>query len=207
MASTCARRGAAIISDEVFVDYPLDRDAWRARAVLEHQADVLGFTLGGLSKSVGLPQLKLAWTAVSGPPALVDEAMARLEFICDSYLSVATPVQLGLRRILETAAHVREQILQRVCRNHSLCQARVREVPSCSLLHTEGGWTATIRVPRLMSEEALVMSLLEDSRVLVHPGYFFDFEDEAYVVVSLLAPERDFREGIERVLQRFRDSA
>lgn len=207
LARLCGPRGVAIIADEVFVDYPLDGQAWRERGILARQTDVLGFTLGGLSKSVGLPQLKLAWTAVSGPASLVGEAMTRLEFICDSYLSVATPVQVGLRRILEGAAPVREQIHERVRRNHGQCVALVQGCPSCSLLHTEGGWSAVIRVPRLMSEEALVLSLLADSGVLVHPGYFFDFEDEAYVVVSLLAQERAFTDGIARVLHRFRDSA
>lgn len=206
LAALCAPRGTAIIADEVFVDYALDNEAWRQRGVLERQNDVLGFTLGGLSKSGGLPQLKLAWTAVSGPASLVSEAMMRLEFICDSYLSVATPIQVGLRRVLEGAATVREQIQARVRRNHGQCIALVQGCPACSLLHVEGGWSAVIRVPRLMSEEALVLSLLADSGVLVHPGYFFDFEDEAHIVVSLLARERAFTDGLERVLRRFRDS-
>ena len=204
LAALCASRGAAIMSDEVFVDYALDTEAWRGRGVLERQSDVLGFTMGGLSKSVGLPQLKLAWTSVSGPPPIVAHAMARLEFICDSYLSVATPIQVGVRRILEGAAPVREQILQRIRANLHHCQRLVAGCPSCSLLHTEGGWSATIRVPRLMSEEALVMTLLAESQVLVHPGYFFDFEDEAYIVVSLLVSESQFTDGLERVLHRFR---
>lgn len=207
LAAWCAPRNAAIIADEVFVDYALDAEASQARGILGRQSDVLGFTLGGLSKSVGLPQLKLAWTAVSGPPRVVDEAMARLEFICDSYLSVATPIQVGLRRILEGAAPAREQIRERIRANHEHCRRLLTTCPACSLLHIEGGWSAVIRVPRLMSEEALVLSLLADARVLVHPGYFYDFEDEAYIVVSLLAPESLFAEGIERVLHHFRDTA
>ena len=158
--------------------------------------------MGGLSKSVGLPQVKLAWTAISGRRDRVEDALARLELICDTYLSVSTPVQLALGPILERGADVRAQIHARIRKNHARCAAFVGERPSCALLHAAGGWSAVIRVPRLVPEEELVLSLLVDSGVLVHPGYFFDFAEESYLVVSLLVPEPVFAEGLARVLDR-----
>ena len=202
LAELCDARDIALIADEVFSDYCLTDDIHGQMATLAERNDVLGFSLGGLSKSIGLPQVKLAWTAVSGSDERVEHALGRLELICDTYLSVSTPVQLALAELLERGAHVRTQIQARIRRNLERCAALVSERPSCTLLHTDGGWSTVIRVPRLAPEEELVLSLLVDSRVLVHPGYFFDFADECYLVVSLLVPELAFAEGVRRVLDR-----
>jgi aspartate/methionine/tyrosine aminotransferase len=202
LADLCNARDIALIADEVFSDYHLTDDNDGAVASLAGRGDVLGFSLGGLSKSVGLPQVKLAWTGVTGPHDRVEQALGRLELICDTYLSVSTPVQLALAELLERGAHVRTQIHTRIRRNVATCAALVSERPSCTLLHADGGWSAVIRVPRLAPEEELVLSLLVDAGVLVHPGYFFDFPDESYLVVSLLVPELAFAEGVRRVLDR-----
>jgi aspartate/methionine/tyrosine aminotransferase len=164
--------------------------------------DVLTFSLGGLSKTVGLPQVKLAWIAVGGPAALVDAALERLELVCDTYLSVATPVQVAAAELLDRGAIVREQIATRVAANYRRFSESVAEVPTCRALTSEGGWYAVVEVPSIESEEALVVDLLEKDSVLTHPGYFFDFPRESYLVLSLLAAEAQFAEGIDRVLRR-----
>jgi alanine-synthesizing transaminase len=204
LAHVCGPREIAVISDEVFTDYELQDETQVQRGVLTARADLLGFTLGGLSKSVGLPQAKLGWIAVSGSDTIVDAAMARLELVCDTYLSVSTPVQLATREILDRGADVRRQILARVRTNLVHCASLVAECPACTLLHAEGGWYAVIQVPSLVPEEELTLSLLGESFVLTHPGYFFDFPKESFLVVSLLTPEDAFAEGVSRVLDRFR---
>lgn len=200
LADLCNARDIALIADEVFSDYALNDTANRSIASLVDRDDVLGFSMGGLSKSVGLPQVKLAWTAISGRRDQVENALSRLELICDTYLSVSTPVQLALEALLDRGSQVRTQIQARIKQNFARCTALVREHPSCTLLHADAGWSAVIRVPRLAPEEDLVLSLLVDSGVLVHPGYFFDFADESYLVVSLLVPESVFSEGVHRAL-------
>jgi aspartate/methionine/tyrosine aminotransferase len=165
--------------------------------------DVLAFSLGGLSKTVGLPQVKLAWIAAGGPAGLVEEALERLELVCDTYLSVSTPVQVAAADLLDRGAGVREQIAGRVAANYRRLRARVPTVPACRALASGGGWYAVLQVPSLESEDALVVDLLQTDGVLAHPGYFFDFPRESYLVVSLLCAEAQFAEGIDRLLRRF----
>jgi hypothetical protein len=203
LAALCGPRGIALVSDEVFAEYDLDDGVQGDRGCLIDRDDVLGFTLGGLSKSVGLPQAKLGWIVASGADAVVDAAMARLELACDTYLSVSTPIQIAARAILERGADVRRQIQRRVRANLEGCRALVATRPACSLLHAEGGWYGVIRVPSLGSEEDLTLTLLQDAHVLVHPGYFFDFATESFVIVSLLPAPDVFVEGVSRVLGRF----
>ena len=203
LAGLCAPRDIAVISDEVFADYQLDDDRRVARGVLLDRTDVLGFTLGGLSKSVGLPQVKLGWIAVSGGNALVNATLARLELACDTYLSVSTPVQLAAREILNRGADIRRQILARVRENLARCATLVAARPACTLLHAEGGWSAVVQVPTFEPEEELMLALLSERSVLVHPGYFFDFPRESFVILSLLTPPDTFAEGLARVLDRF----
>jgi aspartate/methionine/tyrosine aminotransferase len=204
--------GLALVADEVFADYELTPGARATAGRLVDRSDVLSFSLGGFSKSVGLPQLKLAWIAVGGPARLVEPALERLEIICDTYLSVSTPVQLAASELLERGADVREQIARRVSANYRRLlekvpgcagDARQTMTPGCRVLQSDGGWSAVLEVPPLESEEDLVVSLLKDDDVLAHPGYFFDFPREAYLVVSLLVPEAQFAEGTDRVLKRF----
>jgi aspartate/methionine/tyrosine aminotransferase len=196
-----AAAGAALISDEVFADYAL-RDDPRRAACLAGPGPALVFCLGGLSKSCGLPQLKLGWIAASGPPAARDEALARLEVVADTYLSVGTPVQRALPRLLAWLPVLQAPIAARVAGN--LDRLRRSTAPPCpvTLLEPEGGWYATLQVPATATEDEHVTRLLEEDGVLVHPGYFFDFPREAYLVVSLLPPPDDFAAGIDRVLAR-----
>jgi alanine-synthesizing transaminase len=197
LSDRCAARDAALIVDEVFADYPLG-DAIQANV----PETCLTFRLGGLSKSVGLPQIKLAWIAASGPPALVDEALNRLELIADTYLSVATPVQIAAPALLEAGAAIRSQILERVRKNHSHLRDRVRSFPSLEMLNADAGWSAVVRVPVRMTEEDLVVKLIEEDGVWVHPGFFFDFPNEAYLVISLLPKPAQFADGVRRILER-----
>ena len=200
MASLCRAHGLALIGDEVFADYPLDDDGCAPASVLA-QDDALTFGLGGLSKSVGLPQVKFGWIGVNGPDGLVRQALDRLELICDTYLSVATPVQMAAPALMAAGAAVRAQIVERVRRNYRVLKAEADAHPSCRVLPAEAGWYAVVRVPATRSEEAIVLELIERERVLVHPGYFFDFPREAFLVVSLL-PEPDvFRTAAARMLR------
>jgi alanine-synthesizing transaminase len=202
IAALCREHDAAVISDEVFADYELGSPGAPSGLLLEG-IDVVGFTLGGLSKAIGLPQAKLAWIVLSGPADSVADARARLELACDTYLSVSTPIQLAAAELLERGAAVRHQIQTRVRDNYRTLHARAGEVPSCELLHAEGGWYGVLRVPSIVSEEDLVVTLLAQDHVLVHPGYFFDFPHESFLVVSLLPPAEQFSDGVSRILSRF----
>ena len=195
----CRNRGLALVADEVFVDYPLEAEA--PMTDLATRAGVLAFTLGGLSKSVGLPQLKLGWMVVGGPPPARDAALRALELIADSFLSVGTPVQVSASALLTRAGAVRSAIHARVRQNLDVARALTRDVPPVTLLRTEGGWSTVLRVPATRTEEELVLALLEREQTLVHPGYFFDFRAEAFLVVSLLPEERVFADGLTRVLR------
>jgi hypothetical protein len=155
-----------------------------------------------LSKSVGLPQVKLGWVAAGGPDRLVGDALARLEFAADAYLSASTPVQVAAPALLERGAVVRAQIQERLRRNYRALRGLASSRPSLTVLAAEGGWSAIVRVPALASEEEIVLDLLTETGVLVHPGYFFDFPREAYLVVSLLVPEPRFADGVGRVIDR-----
>jgi aspartate/methionine/tyrosine aminotransferase len=199
LSAACRSRGWALIADEVFADYLLEASS--PVTDIAARSDVLAFTLGGLSKTVGLPQLKLGWCIAGGPPAERDAALRALELIADSYLSVATPVQVAAADILRDGAAIRTAIQGRIGRNLKTLRSVAARHPACEVLTVEGGWSAVIRVPSTGSEEDLVLNLLRRERILVHPGYFFDFAREAYVVVSLL-PEVDvFDEASARLLQ------
>jgi alanine-synthesizing transaminase len=211
IAGECAARGASLVSDEVFADYPIDPAPGAASSILEGRPPgstavevpgFLAFVLGGLSKSAALPQIKVGWIAVAGDSSLVDAALARLELICDMYLSVSTPAQVALPALLAAGALRRAVVAERLARNHRAMQEVVARFPACTALRVEGGWSAVVRVPAHRREESLVEMLVERDAVLVHPGYFFDFRHEAFVVVSLLPPEPVFREAIERVCRR-----
>ena len=202
LAAICAPRGIAIIADEVFADYELAPGAAVRAGRVATRGDVLSFALGGLSKSIGLPQVKLGWMAVSGPDRLVTAALARLELLCDTYLAVSTPVQLAAAGLLDRGASVRAEIAVRIAANYRALQNAVAGEPSCRVVPSEGGWSAVLQVPSLESEEELVLRLLDDG-VLTHPGYFFDFPRPAFLIVSLLPPEDAFADGVSRVLRHF----
>ena len=199
LSRVCRERRWALIADEVFADYPLD--VVRPLTDIAARDEVLSFTLAGLSKSVGLPQLKLGWCIVGGPQPERDSALSALELIADTYLSVGTPVQLALPELLDRGAAIRTAIRERIRQNFSALKAVVGRFTACDLLRTEGGWSAILRVPATRSEEQLALDLLRTERILVHPGYFFDFPREAHVVVSLLPPPGVFEAAITRLLR------
>ena len=200
LADLSATSGWPIIGDEVFADYALD-PAPSAIHVMA-ASDVLTFSLGGLSKSAGLPQVKLGWIGVGGPAAKVDAALAAYEIVADTYLSVSTPVQVAAPSLIEQGALVRAQILARVRQNLVTLRSHAGAFPAVNVLPVEGGWSVVLQVPAVRSEDALALELLEMDDVLVHPGYFFDFAREAYIVVSLLPPPAVFETAVGRVLRR-----
>jgi aspartate/methionine/tyrosine aminotransferase len=199
VSSLCREHGLALIVDEVFGFYPLT-GVGRGPSVLDEDPAVLTFVLGGLSKAVGLPGLKLGWMVATGPSALVAAALERLELICDTYLSVAIPVQLALGALLDQGRYVTRRIAARVRQNHACLAGIVLEHLAADLLPVEGGWYAVIRVPATVSEECLTLDLLERAHVLVYPGYFFDFPTEAFLVISLLPEPRSFEYAVRRLL-------
>jgi alanine-synthesizing transaminase len=205
LATRCEAHELAVISDEVFAPYPVSDDPLRVPALARHAAftaRVLTFGLGGLSKACGLPQLKLGWMAVAGPPGRADAALGGLELIADTYLSVGTPVQTATPRLLELGRPVRHAIAARVAANRASLAAALPASSPCTLLPTEGGWSAILRVPATHTDEEWAAALLSEDGVLVHPGYFFDLRGGAFLVLSLLPPPEIFTEGVHRILAR-----
>jgi aspartate/methionine/tyrosine aminotransferase len=198
LASFCVDAGAAVIADEVFAPYPLNPmpDA----ASFLGQSGLLSFVLGGLSKSAGLPQMKIGWIVVQGPESSAAAALERLSLIADTFLSVSTPAQLATPTLIRAGRNIRPQIQARVSGNLATLIRLVGAGSPVSVLRAEGGWSAVLRVPRTMPEEEIVLKLIADARVLVHPGFFFDFADEAYLVVSLLPVPDVFETAMRRVL-------
>ncbi|MFT3927225.1 MAG: pyridoxal phosphate-dependent aminotransferase [Myxococcales bacterium] len=187
-----------LISDEVFAEYAFTADPRRAHSALEVSERALVFRLGGLSKSVALPQLKLAWTAIAGPGAA--EACERLQHIADSYLSVATPVQLALPSLLRHGSAARERVAARTRRN--LAQlTKACEHSTLDVLGVEGGWYGIVRVPALHTDEEWAISLLEREGVLVQPGFFYDLTRGTHLVLSLITEDAHFSEGVARLTQ------
>ena len=205
LRALCAERGLAVVSDEVFADYTFGDDARRAATLLS-DGGPLTFSLGGLSKSCGLPQLKLGWMAVGGPEAEREEALARLEIVADTYLSVGTPVQRAAPALLRRLPELQAPIRERVRSNRDTLAGALGDTPA-TLLHVEGGWTAVLHVPATRTEEDWVARLLEQDAVLVHPGFYFDFPQEAYLVVSLLPPPARFETAVGRLAARIADDA
>jgi alanine-synthesizing transaminase len=193
----CAGRGVALISDEVFSDYALTSDSERV-TTLAGVEECLAFSMSGLSKIAGLPQMKLGWIAASGPEAVRREAMEKLEWIADTYLSVSTPVQCAAAALLEAGEAVQRQIRVRSAENLAFSE-ELLQGSAASVLAVEGGWYITLQVPRVRSEEEWVLRLLERENVLVQPGFFYDFLSEAFLIVSLLTAPAVFREGLSRL--------
>jgi aspartate/methionine/tyrosine aminotransferase len=198
LAEICLAREMAIVADEVFLDYTAEP----ARTFALHEG-ALTFTLSGLSKISLLPQMKLAWTVVSGPQALVDAAVERLEIIADTYLSPSIPVQLALPRLLALRLGLQEQLKGRISGNLAALDDALRASKHLTRLESEGGWYAVLRVPVAGSDEDLAISLLESCSVLVHPGHFFNFPRDGFLVLSLITPEQQFQEGVRRLQEFF----
>ena len=198
----CRARGLALIVDEVFLDYELLDEISAAPSFVGNQ-DVLTFTLSGLSKISALPQMKVAWVVTSGPAEQVAAAMARLEVIADTYLSMNAPVQWAVPVMLEQRGSIQRQLLERVRGNLAELDRQLGAQRACQRLKVEGGWYAVLRVPVTRSDEELAIELVREKSVLVHPGHFYDFESDGYLVMSLIAPEAEFKEGVERLLEKF----
>jgi hypothetical protein len=196
LISLCREHNLALISDEVFADYALEPGRLQVVRTLTEVTEVPTFCLSGLSKVSGLPQLKLGWVVAA------EQAFERLELIADTYLSVSAPVQLALPALLGLRTQLQNQILARVRANRAFAVSQIGPRSPWRLLEIEGGWYAILEAPRLQSEEEWVLSLLASDSVLVQPGFFFDFEREAFLVLSLLTPEDVFREGVRRILAR-----
>jgi aspartate/methionine/tyrosine aminotransferase len=194
----CAQHGLALIVDEVFLDYPLDN---LPHASFAGNRDVLTFTLSGLSKISALPQMKVAWLLTSGPENQVNAAMERLEVIADTYLSMNAPVQWAIPVLLEQRHAIQRQLLKRVQSNLAALDRQLESAKACQRLSLEGGWYAVLRVPVTRSDEELAIELVRQKSVLVHPGHFYDFPGDGYLVLSLITVPDDFNAGIERLLE------
>ena len=190
------QHGLPLISDEVFLDYPIAASDRVTTLIGNHS--VLSFSLNGLSKSACMPQMKLAWIAVNGPEKECASACQRLELIVDTYLSVNTPVQRALPRLLEIGSRLQRQLLERIRNNVKQMHALLHGSPA-HVLHLEGGWSAILQVPRTLPEDSWVSRLTEEYDLIVQPGYFFDMPQEAYLVVSLILPPGLFSEGIAKI--------
>lgn len=214
----CRDHRLALIVDEVFLDYELENSGdnphplkmgvvgsreWAPASNAESfvsNRQVLTFTLSGLSKISALPQMKVAWVVTSGPDDVVREAMARLEVIADTYLSMNAPIQWAISTLLAQRCDIQRQLTERVQRNLVELDSHLAEQKSCQRLQVEGGWYAVLRVPVTRSDEELAIELVREKSVLVHPGHFYDFENDGYLVLSLIPEVQEFREGASRVL-------
>jgi alanine-synthesizing transaminase len=197
LSKICAARETAIIADEVFLDFALGD---RRHATFAASSEALTFTLSGLSKICGLPQMKVAWLMVSGPEAWKAEALARIEMIADTYLSMNAPVQWAMPVLLSQRHSFQKQLMTRVNENLSELDRQLAEQKSCSRLEVEGGWNAVLRVPAIRSDEELALELLATKSVYVHPGHFYDFSTEGCLVASLITAVTEFAQGIKLVL-------
>jgi len=191
----CAGRGWALVGDEVFADAALGPAASVAGA-----RECLAFHLGGLSKTCGLPQLKVAWIAAAGPRPLVQQALARLEVVADTLLSVPGPSQLALPALLARRERFLGPLRERLAANRALLAAAAEGAPF-SLLRSGGGWSAVLRLPQTADEERTALELLDDG-VAVHPGFLYDFERPGHLVLSLLPEPATFAEGASRLRRR-----
>jgi aspartate/methionine/tyrosine aminotransferase len=200
--SFCREHELAVIADEVFLDYAHNGVP---PATFAANRDVLSFTLSGVSKISALPQMKVAWIATSGPGAEVEPAQARLEIISDTYLSMNAPIQWALPAFLEQRKNVQQQLLDRVLSNLAELDRQLSAQKTCQRLIVEAGWYAVLRVPVTQTDEELAVALLRRKSVLVHPGHFYDFPRDGYLVLSLIAPQEEFAEGIERLFHLMTD--
>src|SRR5579864_1563915 len=199
ISAFCRTHRLALIVDEVFLDYAHDG---KSRFTFAADQDVLTFTLSGLSKISALPQMKVAWLVTNGPEAEVAAAQGRLEVIADTYLSMSAPMQWAAPALLGHRTAIQKQLLARVRQNLSELDRQLAMQQSCQRLVVEGGWYAIVRVPVTKSDEELAIELLREKSVLVHPGHFYDFPTDGYLVLSLITQEAEFAEGVKRILAR-----
>ena len=197
----CQEREVALVIDEVFLDYKFSAADTSQQGSFVFDARTLTFVVSGLSKIAGLPQMKVGWIAAAGPDVPVREAIARLEIVADTYLSLNAPVQHALPMLLAQRGVMQPQIMRRVEKNLRTLDENLERQKLVSRLECEGGWCAVLRVPAVQPDEELAIRLMEDYSVLAHPGHFYDFPDDGYLVVSLLTPVEEFGEGIRAIIQ------
>jgi aspartate/methionine/tyrosine aminotransferase len=196
----CAARSLAIVADEVFLDFALQGNAPFSFA---QNTAGLTFTMSGLSKISGLPQMKAAWLVTSGPEQLESEALARLEIIADTYLSMNAPVQWAIPTFLERRHPFQKQLLERAQKNLAELDRQLATQPACARRAVEAGWYAVLRVPATRSDEDLAVDLLAQQNIYVHPGHFYDFPSEGFLILSLIAREEEFAAGVKLLLSMF----
>ena len=202
LGELCAEKGIAIIADEVFLDFALDG---RIRESFVSNNQALTFTLSGLSKIAGLPQMKVAWLVAGGRKDLKDQAIGRLEMIADTYLSMSAPTQWGLKTLMRQRAGFQAQCLSRIKSNLQRLDELISSQKLCTRLELEGGWYAVLKVPVTGSDEELALELLESRGVYVHPGHFYDFPTDGHLVVSLITRQTEFAAGIAGLMELFRE--
>ena len=200
--TVCREYDLALIVDEVFSDFNAAEKINRIRTTV-NQSNSLTFVLNGLSKMVGLPQVKLGWIVVSGDPDLSAAALSRLETMLDFYLSASSPTQHAAKRLLRRRQVIQLQMLSRIDSNRRFLKEQFAKTSNIRSLIREGGWYAVIEVSDRVSDEDRVLQLLDQDNTLVHPGYFYEFHREGFLVVSLLTPVNGFRDGIARLISRF----
>jgi alanine-synthesizing transaminase len=201
LSRICREKDLAIIADEVFLDYSLMNVP---RASFASNSSALAFTLSGISKISALPQMKLAWIAINGPEDEVQAASARLEVIADTYLSLNAPIQWAAPVLLGQRQSSQRQLLDRIHTNLAELDHQLASQKMCRRLSLEGGWYALVRVPVMRSDEDLAITLLKEKTVLVHPGHFYDFPNDGYLVLSLIALPEEFADGVSRLFDQFR---
>lgn len=190
----------ALIVDEVFLEYGFSDYAEKFNSSASERR-VLTFTLNGISKMIGMPQMKLGWIVLSGPDVELAEASHRLEMLCDTFLSVNTPVQEALSTLFQSGESVREQIMERIKSNYAFLDRSLGNGGNCSLISSEGGWYGIIRVPRIKSDEEWCIGILRETKVYLYAGYHFDFEEEGFLIVSLLPENKIFEDGVQRIIE------
>jgi aspartate/methionine/tyrosine aminotransferase len=193
----CADRQITMMADEVFLDFSLSAKPQSSCAT---NSEALTFTLSGLSKMCGLPQMKAAWLITSGPGDLKTQALDRIEVIADTYLSMNAPIQHAIPIFLEQRHEFQREVTSRIRENLAELDRQLATHKTCSRLAIEGGWYATLRVPATRTDEEVALDLLDKKNVYVYPGHFYDFPADGYLIVSLIAPEQEFAEGIKRLI-------
>lgn len=201
LSELCRERGLALIVDEVFLDYRLTNG--RQESFVGNE-ECLTFTMSGLSKIAALPQMKVAWLTTTGPETLKKPALERLEIIADTYLSLNSPTQWAFATLLEQRRLLRPQVLERVKENWAQLRGVVSKESACELLEAEGGWYAVLRTRDDRSDEEMAIEILRKTHTLVHPGHFYDFSADGYIVLSLITPLNDFRRGISCLVEFLR---
>ena len=203
LVDLCREKKLAIISDEVFWDYVHRKGNYLLSLV--DTDEVLCFVLNGISKSLCLPQMKLGWIYVNGPDEYLSEAIVRLELLNDTYLSANTPVQNAIAGLFALQERIQQPVFHRLKANLNMIQNQVTHLPGMSVLDSDAGWYAILKIPPYLDEEELVLELLKEDKILVHPGYFFDFPQNGYLILSLLSKESDIADGIVKIIKRIQE--